>query len=86
MHGIHSVFMPPSTKMFHRLHNFSNFSASCEPIFKIPDAMCRKIDALSIFGALIDQTFAPHGPQPPPVVIWLLGQNTDKIHKYFYLL
>ena len=89
MHGIHSVFMPPSTKIFDRPHKFSNFSASCEPIFKIPDAMCRKIDALSIFGALhvIDQTFAPHAPpQQPPVVIWLLRQNTDTIHKYFYLL
>ena len=80
------VFMPPSTKMFHHLHNFPNFSASSDPIFKILDAICRKIDALSIFGALIDQTFAPHDPQPPPVVIWLLGQNNDKIHKYFYLL
>ena len=75
MHGIHSVFMPPSTKIFDRLHSFSNFSASCEPIFKTPDDMCRKIDALSISGALIDQTFAPHGPQRLPVVIWLLGQN-----------
>ena len=57
------------------LRKNEGFSASSESIFKIPDAMCRKIDALSISGALIDQTFAPHGPQPPPVVIWLLGQN-----------
>ena len=44
------------------LRKNERFSASGEPIFKIPDAMCRKIDALSIFGALIDQTLAPHGP------------------------
>ena len=68
------------------LRKNEDFSASSEPIFKIPDAMYREIDALSTFGALIDQTFAPHGPQTPPVVIWLLGQNNDKIHKYFYLL
>ena len=66
MHGIHSVFMPPSTKIFDRPHKFSNFSASCEPIFKIPDAMCRKIDALSIFGALIDEPFVRHGPPAAP--------------------
>ena len=62
MHGIHSVFMPPSTKIFDRLHNFSNFSASCEPIFKIPDATCRKIDAFTIIGALIDQTLRHTAP------------------------
>ena len=65
------------------LRKNDDFSASSEPIFKIPDAMCRKIDTLSIFGALIDQTFAPHGPQPPPVVIWLLGQNNDKVFIYY---
>ena len=43
------------------LHYFPDFSASSEAIFKIPDATCRKIDALSTFGALIDQTFAANG-------------------------
>ena len=65
------------------LRKNEDFSASSEPIFKIPDAMYREIDALSTFGALIDQTFAPHGPQTPPVVIWLLGQNNDKVFIYY---
>ena len=60
------VFMPPSTNIFDRLHNFQNFSACCEPIFKIPDAICRKIDALSIFGALIDQHICATRPSAAP--------------------
>ena len=43
---------------FDPLHHFSNFSASCDAIFKITDATCMEIDAFSIFGALIEQKFA----------------------------
>ena len=42
-------------RFFDHLHYFPDFSASSEAIFKIPDATCRKIDALSFFGALIDK-------------------------------
>ena len=60
------------------LHYFSDFSASSEAIFKIPDATCRKIDALSIFGALIDQTFAS---MPLIISISCWDQKTHKISR-----
>ena len=44
---------------FYHLHHFSNFSASSEAFFKIPDATCWKIGTLSIFGALIGWIIAP---------------------------
>ena len=47
------------------LHYFPDFSASGEAIFKIPHAMYRKIDDPSIFGALIEQEFAPMPPKSP---------------------
>ena len=42
---------------FDCLRKNEDFSASSEAISKIPDATCRKIDALSIFGALIERKF-----------------------------
>ena len=39
------------------LRKNEDFSASSDAILKIPDATCRKIDALSIFGALIERNF-----------------------------
>ena len=51
---------------FDHLHYFPDFSASCEAIFKILDATCRKIEALSLFGALIDQTSTANAIQAPP--------------------
>ena len=58
------------------LHYFSDSSASREGIFKIPDAACRKIHDLYIFGALIDQTFA----SIPRIIPWL-GRRTFLIKK-----
>ena len=47
------------------LHYFPHIYSSSEAIFKIPDATRKKIHALIIFGALIDEAFAPMTPKSP---------------------
>ena len=72
------LFCPRATggtkNLFDCLHSFPYFSASSEAIFKIQDAMCRKIDDLSIFGALIDQIFVSNSP------ITSISRRTKYVH------